>query len=362
LTSLSIDSSEHATTITSLTAAKLASLTITGDNATTLTSLSQSTAVLANVDGSAASGAITLTATTRTAAATVKTGSGDDSIELTLTTEGGNTIDAGTNSTLTASTGDTLVLNGTATGATIVDLSVTADQITQINTVANAATQIGFEHVNASGATVAGGTFTITGTSGINVITGAAGNDTIDGGSGNDVIDGGKGTDTILLGSGSTEKDTVYLDSPLVAGYGNDVISGFSAGATASGGDILRLKSLDGTGTVAAADIQFKDTTGVGFTPAHDTTDWIIVMNGTSYATSALAEAAAKVVGVDSGGTAITANSDVYVIWSDGTNAYITYDADYDTDGTSLITVATLVGVTETTLTSLVLANLTAVA
>jgi len=361
LTSLSIDSSEHATTISSLTATKLSSLTITGDNATTLTSLSQSTAALANVDGSSASGAITLTATTRTAAATVTTGSGDDSIELTLTTEGGNTINAGTNSTVASSTtGDTLVLNGAATGASIIDLSVTTDQITQINTVANAATQIGFEHVNASGVTVAGGTFSITGSSGINYLTGASGNDTIDGGSGNDVINGGNGTDTILLGAGSTEKDTVYLDSPLVAGYGNDVISGFTAGTVSSsaGGDILRLKSLDGVATVAEADVRALAGSGIGATKS--ASDWIMIMNGTSYATSALAEAAANTLGATT--TAVTANSDVYIIWSDGSNAYISYDSDYDTDGTTLITIATLVGVTETTLSSLVVENLIAVA
>lgn len=361
LTTLSIDSSEHATTISSLSATKLASLTITGDNATTLTALSQSTAALANVDASASSGNVTLTATTRTAAATVTGGAGNDSIELTLTTEGGNTIDAGSNATVVdASTGDTLNFNGSATGNTVVDLSVTTDQITTINGVANSATQIGFEHVSASGATVVGGTFSITGSSGINYLTGANGNDTIDGGSGNDVIDGGKGTDTILLGSGSTEKDTVYLDSPLVAGYGNEVISGFTAGTVSSsaGGDVLRLKSLDGAATVAEEDVRCLTGSGIGATKS--ATDWIMIMNGTSYATSALAEAASNILGATT--TAATANSDVYIIWSDGTNAYISYDSDYDSDGTALITIATLVGVTETTLSSLVVENLIAVA
>lgn len=361
LTSLSVAATEQAVTFSSITASKLASLTITGDNAVTVTSLSQSTAALAAVDASASSGAITLTATTRTAAASVTTGVGDDSIELTLTTEGGNTIDAGSNTTVAdASTGDTLNFNGSATGSTVVDLSVTTDQITTINGVANSATQIGFEHVSASGTTVVGGTFSITGSSGINYLTGANGNDTIDGGSGNDVIDGGKGTDTILLGSGSSEKDTVYLDSPLVAGYGNDVISGFAAGTVSSstGGDVLRLKSLDGVATVAEADVRCLTGSGIGATKS--STDWIMILNGTSYATSALAEAASNTLGATA--TAATGNSDVYIIWSDGTNAYISYDSDYDSDGTALITVATLVGVTETTLSSLVVENLIAVA
>lgn len=241
LTSLSVDATEQAMTFSSISASKLASLTITGDNAVTVTALSQTTAALSNVDASASSAAITLTATTRTSAATVTTGSGDDAIELTLGTEAGNTINAGTNTTVaSSSTGDTLNLNGTATGSNVIDLSSTTDQVTTINGVANAATQIGFEHVSASGTSVAGGTFSITGSSGINVITGGAGNDTIDGGAGNDTITGGGGVDVLTGGSGN---DT-FMISATAAGNGVDQITDFQTGLTSGAADKLNATAL----------------------------------------------------------------------------------------------------------------------
>ncbi len=255
LTSLSVNASEQAMSFSSISASKLANLTITGDNAVTVTALSQSTAALANVDASASSAAVTLTATTRTAAATVTTGSGNDAIELTLGTEAGNTIAAGTNSTVTSSsTGDTLNLNGTATGNTVIDLSSTTDQITTINGVANAATQTGFEHVSAAGTSVAGGTFTIVGSSGINVITGAAGNDTIDGGAGNDTITGGGGVDVLTGGAGN---DTFAI-SASAAANGIDLITDFQAGNTDGAADVIDLTALDafiGTTTETASTI-----------------------------------------------------------------------------------------------------------
>lgn len=255
LTSLSVNASEQAMTFSSISASKLANLAITGDNAVTVTALSQSTAALANVDASSSTAAVTLTATTRTAAATVTTGSGDDAIELTLGTEAGNTIAAGTNSTVTSSsTGDTLNLNGTATGNTVIDLSSTTDQITTINGVANAATQTGFEHVSAAGASVAGGTFTIVGSSGINVITGAAGNDTIDGGAGADTITGGGGVDVMTGGTGS---DT-FVTGATAAANGIDLITDFQFGTTTGASDVIDLTAFGafvGTTTQAVVTI-----------------------------------------------------------------------------------------------------------
>ncbi len=246
LTSLSIAATEQAVTLNAVTAQKLANLTITGDNAVTVTALSQTTATLANVDASASSAAITLTATTRAATATVTTGTGDDSIELTLGTEAGNTINAGSNSTVSSSsTGDTLSLNGTATGSTVVDLTVTTDQITSINGVANSATQIGFEHVSAAGTSVAGGTFTIVGSSGINVITGAAGNDTIDGGAGNDTITGGGGVDVLTGGSGNDS----FVISSTAAINGIDLITDFQAGTNLDTINLTALAAFNGTTT-----------------------------------------------------------------------------------------------------------------
>ena len=311
LTSMSVDASEQAMTFSSISASKLASLTITGDMAVTVTALSQSTAALATVDASASSGAITLTATTRTAAATVTTGVGNDSIELTLTTEGGNTIDAGSNSTVSSSsTGDTLALNGTATGATIVDLSSTTDQITQINTVANAAAQIGFEHVTASGTSVAGGTFAITGSSGINVIVGAGGNDTIDGAAGNDTITGGGGVDVLTGGTGN---DTFVISATAVAN-GIDVITDFQAGNTDGAADVIDLTALDafiGTTTETASTI-----TDLGAAAQGSANTNIFRINVGTYADAA-ALLAAGVTGNalrDFGATSVSTGADAHAI------------------------------------------------
>jgi len=322
LTSLSVDATEAAMTFSSITASKLATLTITGDNAVTVTALSQTTAVLSNVNASASSGNITLTATTRTAAATVTTGVGDDSIELTLTTEGGNTIDAGSNSTVaSSSTGDTLVLNGRSTALTEIDLSSITDQIVSINGVANAATQIGFEHVNASGSTVVGGTYSIVGSSGINVITGDSGADTIDGAGGNDTITGNDGDDVLTGGTGN---DTFVFTS--VALNGSDTITDFTTG----------YDSLDFDGILDTVTKAYQEVSSVlgDFTDSN-----VFVIGGTTTISAAA--------------TAIAADSDVddnagLIVISNGVDTFIYYSDDLDANGNETLLV-TLAGVTDPT-------------
>ncbi len=323
LTSLSVAATEQAVTFSSITASKLASLTITGDNAVTVTSLSQATAALAAVDASASSGAITLTATTRTAAASVTTGVGDDSIELTLTTEGGNTIDAGSNTTVsTSSTGDTLVLNGTASGVTVIDLASTTDQITSINGVANTATQIGFEHVNASGSTVVGtGSYSITGSSVINVITGDSGADTIDGAAGADTITGAGGNDVLTGGTGAD-----VFDFNSVATDGSDSIVDFTTGT-----DFLDFDGiLDGVTKV------YGEVSAVGGNYAASN---VIVIGGIA----AIATAA----------TNIAADADVVatvglIVLSDGVDTYVYHSTDLAGNGTETLLV-TLSGISDPT-------------
>ena len=323
LTSLSIAATEQAVTLNSVTAQKLSTLTITGDNAVTVTALSQTTSNLANVDASASSAAITLTAMTRTATATVTTGTGDDSIELTLTTEGGNTINAGTNSTVTsASTGDTLKLNGTSTGVTVIDLSSTTDQITMINGVANAATQIGFEHVDATASTVAGGTYSITGSSVINVITGDSGADTIDGGAGADTITGAGGNDVLTGGTGAD-----VFDFNSVATGGNDTILDFTTGTD----------FLDFDGILDGVTKTYEEIANVAANIA--TAANVIVIGGTTDITAAAVAVAADATVVATVGL---------IVFSDGVDTFVYYSTDLAANGTETL-VATLAGITTPT-------------
>lgn len=322
LTSLSVDATEAAMTFSSIVASKLATLTITGDNAVTVTALSQTTAALSNVNASASSGNITLTATTRTAAATVTTGVGDDSIELTLTTEGGNTIDAGSNSTVSSSsTGDTLVLNGRSTALTEIDLSSATDQIVTINGVANAATQVGFEHVDASGSTVVGGTYSIVGSSGINVITGDSGADTIDGAGGNDTITGNGGDDVLTGGSGNDVFDfnSVSLD-------GSDTITDFTTG----------YDSLDFDGILDGVTKAYQEVSSVA---GNFTASNVFVIGGTTTIT-----AAANAIATDAD---VVATAGLIVI-SNGVDTFIYHSDNLDGDGNETLLV-TLAGVTDPT-------------
>lgn len=238
---LSISAPLSAVTTDTLTGTGLTALNISGSYAVTIASFAPSTSKLVTVDASASSGDVTLTSVLRANTATVTTGTGQDTISYTLNKEADNTINAGTNPTVTSSnTGDKLLVKGLATGSTVIDLSSTTDQITTVNGTANAATQVGFEQVDASGATVAGGTFTITGSSAINVIVGGAGNDVIDGAGGNDTITGGAGSDVITGGTGN---DTFVISATATLN-GVDTITDFQAGSTSGGADVLNATAL----------------------------------------------------------------------------------------------------------------------
>lgn len=197
-------------------------------------------------------------------------------------------------------------------------------------------------------------------------ITTATGNDVVTGGTGNDIFITGAGTDTITSGAGADifKLSTAWTE----AAGGNDIITDFGAGVT---GDSIGLDRtlLTGAGAKAAAtalvaaDVRLQTASGtmnteLGGVSNNAATDRVIILNNATYATEALAEAAANVVGA--GGTAITANAGVYLVWSDGTNAYVGYDSDYDTDagGAGAVeTLFTLNGYTLTTLNTLSLAN-----
>jgi len=116
-----------------------------------------------------------------------------------MSVESRDTIDAGSDN-------DWLVLTGNATGAVVVDLSVSggSDQVLTINGSADGAVQKNFEHLDAS-AIGGSGVKVTTRTSATSVI-GSAQADTIKGGSAADSLFGGGGADVIWAGAGA---DTV---------------------------------------------------------------------------------------------------------------------------------------------------------
>jgi hypothetical protein len=243
LTTLNIDSNNGDITVGSggLTAAKLATLNIIGDNAVSIGDAATVTTLLADVNGDTATGAITFgTGVDFTAAADVKTGTGNDTVNLVVTLNTSTSLDMGEKT----SDSDTLNITGSnGLGVTVVDLSA-SDQITQLNGAADSAVQTGIENIDLSGLTGSQGS-NITGSDDANKITGTKNADVISGGKGADLIEGGTGVDTITGGAGA---DQFRFDSV----GDTTVVKDFTDGT-----DFIAVR--DGTGTGA---VQFAGTTG----------------------------------------------------------------------------------------------------
>ena len=121
----------------------------------------------------------------------------------------------------------------TVTGGTDASLGTTGALILAAGGLATNLTVTGT--TNADGITTGSGADNVNGGDGNDNISTGAGVDMIAGGAGNDFLNSGTGNDTIdLTGGGS---DQVVFNS--LASNGLDTVTGFQAGATASGGDVL---------------------------------------------------------------------------------------------------------------------------
>lgn len=264
-TGLSISSALRAVDINTLNANKLTNLTITGGNNVTISAASVATgSKLATIDASSATGNVSIGGSTiveRASTASITTGSGNDTIQFAVGTDGANTINAGLNGTVSSSNaGDTLKLTGLLSSTTTIDLSSATDQIVTLNGTASAGAQIGFDSLDAASlvsAALVG--LNATGSSGANSLIGSAGVDTIDGGAGNDTITGGVGNDLLTGGSGN---DTFVLSAS--ASNGVDVITDFRPGSTNGNADVLNVQAFLGVAVDALAGT---DST-IGVTPA----------------------------------------------------------------------------------------------
>jgi len=244
LTDLVISTEDGNISVPTVTAAKLVNVTVTGDNTLSFGTTGATTTVLNSFDGSANTGAITIgTSVDFANNATVKTGTGNDSITVNVLSEGGLTIDAGEK----ASDTDTLVIDGLNNlGLTVIDLSQT-DQLTQLNGAVNGASQGGFEYLNLSGLTGSQGA-SIVGSTDVNKFT----------------TMGTDNTDTFNITDGSTSRSAnifaITADGETVNAFDDgDTITGFVAG---SGGDTFDLTAT------AATDFQADNSTNVDLTSA----------------------------------------------------------------------------------------------
>lgn len=279
--------------------------------------------------------------------------------------------------TLTGGTGtDKVIITDTAGGYTLADSVftnwATIEQVQLNNAADNISITLGAEAqaagivtVDGSAENAGGQTINISATAyttAVSLVGGSAA-DTLTGGSGNDTIIGGAGTDTSL--TGGTGSDLFMLNAAATeAASGNDVIIDFAAG---SSGDSVGLDrtvvSKAAASALVAADVRLQAATGTMYSELSNSvsndaaTDRVIVLNNATVADENAAETAANAVGA--GGTAITANAGVWIIWSNGTDSFVSYDSDYDTDagGGAIESVFTLKGYTLALLNTLSLTN-----
>ncbi len=194
-----------------------------------------------NLDASALNSALQVTGST--AANTITTGAGNDTIDGAggadvIYAGGGNDSVAyyGTEISIDGGTGtNTLVLRASTT----VNLGNTDQTTGDLTSVAN------FQNVDASALTSA---VSITGSSGANVITGGTGNDTIDGAGGSDAINAGGGNDTVIYhGTETTIDGGAGSDTLVLAAAGGVTAVNFAVGAGAdqTAGDTVLVANFE---------------------------------------------------------------------------------------------------------------------
>ena len=258
LVTLNIDSNQGARTINTLTAAKLTTLNIVGDNAVSVGATGATTTLLGTIDASTSSGGVTIAGNVDlTSTANVTLGTAADTLTLDILTESNVVVNAGEHATTDTGVNDTLALAGANNqGLTVVDLSSTTDQVTQINGAVNTAAITNFENITLSGLT-GSQTASVTGSDEANVIIGTANADTILGGKGADTITMGDGTDTVLGEAG--DDIFVVLDE-------DDIVAGGNVEDTITGGDdtadTLHFDTTSGAQTYANT-VDFGTVTGV---------------------------------------------------------------------------------------------------
>ena len=247
-TTLTIDADQGDVVVATVTATKLATVNISGDNAVTLGSSGGTTAIT-SIAGGAATGAITIgDALDMGANASVVTGTGDDTISINVLTEATAAVDMGEK----ASDNDTYKLVGANNlGLTVINLAA-ADQMSQLNGAVDSQVQTGIESVDGSSLSGSFG-INVTGNDDANTIVGSANADNLVGGEGIDSISGLAGADSISLTESTAKADTVTFANVANIKSTADTITGMTSAdniaiqATAAG-QFADLHDTGGTG------------------------------------------------------------------------------------------------------------------
>lgn len=285
-----------------------------------------------------------LTGTSATAAVqdSVTTGAGVGTLVIT-----NNTIDSTLtvlNTNATATTVDTVVVSGSkdlniGTWTATTNELLTASSLTGKLTVT----------VGANAATVVGGSSndSITGGGAADNLRGGAGNDTINGGAFADTLTGGTGDDRFVIANGATI-DTIS-DFSISGTNGADVIA-FSIGDTST----LSVPK-DGSGTTAITAGTVAKVVHVAAAKSLVAGENVIVIDGT------FSSSAAMKVAIESGGSraltlagAPSANDDLIIVWTDGTNGHVggynlATTATTPTSAGTYTELVTLTGITDVT-------------
>ena len=228
------------------------------------------------------------------------------------------------NTAATATSVDTVVVSGTK-DLTVGTWTATANELFNAAGLSGSLTLT----IGANAATVIGGSGSdlLTGGNGLDLIRGGAGNDRINGG-GNNVVDtltGGDGVDTFIMNGAATD---VITDFTL-----NDVIGlSLAAVGTMNDGDSAAVT----VGTLArVVHVSAATTLAAGQN--------VIVLDGT------FANAAAVETAIEAGGTRqltfttnIGTTDDIVVVWTNGTNAFVSTYADPGTAAATLAAACTL--------------------
>jgi len=359
-----------------LDAVDTTSLTLTGGNAKALT--------VGAITGTDKLASVTVTSAASSAITTGALVDADGLTSLTLTGTGGNITfgalandNAANNAedlatiTLAATSGSTIALGDifadsvadAGAGTSDLDLVITAstDSTSSVDfdaiannegTITVTATGSGDFDIGTATSTLATATLTAnlsaaTGTNTVNIVDVT--------GSGSITLAAGDGADTIVLGLGGVVSVTGFE-----TGTGGDVIAIDLSATVAMDANSAAL------GVTAAGATTLVDVTGNAQT---NTSGEIFILTGTSFATTALAEAAIEATGTRdlTFDANITAGDDVIFVWSDGANSHVgifdvTATAGSQASAGALTELIELVGVDVSTAGTITAANFSIVA